>query len=93
MATLTIVLEPTGHPVAGYYVKNESKHSTKPLHTKPETKATGTEESESKMSDGNWKKKFEITLLIFVIVIVCSLFVTPTILYALPPLSFTQAVS
>ena len=35
----------------------------------------------------NWRKKLEISLLICVILIVCAPFATPTILYALPPLS------
>lgn len=34
----------------------------------------------------NWRRRLEILLLTCVILAICALFVTPTILYALPPL-------
>ena len=40
-----------------------------------------------------WRRRLEIILLTCVILAICALFVTPTILYALPPLSSIGMVS
>ena len=40
-----------------------------------------------------WRRRLEIIVLTCVILAVCALFVTPTILYALPPLSAIGMVS
>ena len=41
----------------------------------------------------SWRRRLEIIVLTCVILAVCTLFVTPTILYALPPLSAIGMVS
>ena len=40
-----------------------------------------------------WRRRLEIIVLTCIILAVCALFVTPTILYALPPLSVIRMVS
>lgn len=61
--------------------------------SKPKTATSTSEENPCNSHKTSWSKRLEIYLLTGIILVVSFLFVTPTILYALPPLSGTQAVS
>ena len=41
----------------------------------------------------HWKRKLETVCLISINIVVCTLFVTPTILYALPPLTLARSTT
>ena len=81
---VTLVLEPLEADSKNYYL--QSRREEKDNSIKTRSSSTDVEKSQSTWYRRNLKKQLEIFLLASVIIAVCSLFLTPTILYALPPL-------
>ena len=73
----------------GHYLKKGKTESTVELN---EFESEHVDLAKSRPSGRRWRKVLEIFLLLCIILAVCALFVTPTILYALPPSSLVQAV-
>lgn len=83
---LMAAFKSTNHTGSGYSLEVGRKSKLK-------TAASISEENSSNSRKASWNKRIEIFLLTCIILIVSFLFITPTVLYALPPLSGTQAVS
>ena len=86
---LNVITIPSVLPA--HYLKKGKTESTVELNTSSEDPEPAA--AQSSPHKKRWRKVLEVLLLTSVIVLVCAPFVTPTIVFALPPLSLVQMVS
>ncbi len=77
---------------ADCYLKDEEQHKSQ-LDSKVSISKEDLISEPHPQTKSVWRRRLEIILLTCVILAACALFVTPTILYALPPLSAIGMVS
>ena len=89
-----VTIEFVKPPSADCSLKDEGREHKPQLASKaPASKEDLVSEPDHPQTSSVWGRRLEILLLSVVILAVCALFVTPTILYALPPLSAIGMVS